>query len=75
VLDAAGNQVSDVIIIGRFLRGVSDQIFFFSFFGFSIVPKPPMQWIRQPWLPFGVDLPIKDQLFGILPIVFVVRLG
>ena len=30
VLDAAGNQVSDVIIIGGDFYGVCDQIFFFS---------------------------------------------
>jgi len=70
-------DVRFVIMLLWFLRGCgwSQSLFptFWSFLKFSIVPKPRlMQWIRLPWLPFGMDLPIKEPLVGILPIVFVV---
>ena len=80
VSDAAGCQVCDYVIVispGVWLITISFSyfliFFFFFFLKFSIVPKPRlMQWIRLPWLPFGMDLPIKEPLVGILPIVFVV---
>ena len=34
-----------------------------------------MRWIRLPWLPFWRDLLTKGNLIGILPMVFVVRMG
>ena len=70
-------DVRFVITLWWFLRGGLIQFFlsyFWSSWEFSIVPKL-MRWIRLPWVPFGRDWLVQDLLFGILLIVFVVRLG